>query len=169
MRTFNRKPNTTCSKCGKAIYRRPHEIERYETLFCSQDCYLAFHGKKKIEAQQCSGCETLFKPTRAESLFCSTGCANRARVGPTYSKDRFQNTTNQRLHSLKIRFDFQHCMVEGCTYNRTYDIHRHVTCEDGGKYEVGNIFAICPNHHAEITRGIVSVEKVDDSMLRIIN
>ena len=56
-------------------------------------------------------------------------------------------------------------MVEGCAYNTTYDVHRHVSGKDGGLYEIGNMFAICPNHHAEITRKIISMTKISDCLL----
>jgi predicted restriction endonuclease len=58
-------------------------------------------------------------------------------------------------------------MIENCVYDKTFDIHRYVWGKDGGKYEIGNMFAICPNHHAEITRKIISVVKVDDKTLRV--
>lgn len=56
-------------------------------------------------------------------------------------------------------------MVSGCSYNKTYDIHR---LAPGDGYVIGNMFAICPNHHAEIHRGFVSLEKTDDCTLRLI-
>jgi len=58
-------------------------------------------------------------------------------------------------------------MVEGCTYNKTYDIHRVIEGKHGGEYKIGNMFAICPMHHAEITRKIIEVNKVNDCTLRI--
>ena len=39
--------------------------------------------------------------------------------------------------------------------------------KDGGQYEIGNMFAICPNHHGEITRKIITVIKINDYTLRI--
>ena len=58
-------------------------------------------------------------------------------------------------------------MIEGCKYDKTFDWHRIIPGKEGGKYEIGNMFAICPNHHAEITRKIIQVEKVNDYTLRI--
>ena len=29
------------------------------------------------------------------------------------------------------------------------------------------MFAICPNHHAEVSRGLVELEKIDDCTLRV--
>ena len=34
----NRRPNTTCDKCGKAIYRRPSTMARNTTKTCSHRC-----------------------------------------------------------------------------------------------------------------------------------
>jgi hypothetical protein len=59
-------------------------------------------------------------------------------------------------------------MVEGCTYHRTYDIHRFIEGRFGGDYIIGNMFAICPNHHKEIHRHLILVEKVNDQLLRIV-
>jgi hypothetical protein len=46
-------------------------------------------------------------------------------------------------------------MVDGCSYARTVDLHRLVPGRDGGEYVVGNMVAICPNHHAEVHRRLV--------------
>jgi len=69
---------------------------------------------------------------------------------------------------LKEAFHFDCCMVSGCNYNKTYDIHRLVAGKQGGRYEIGNMFALCPNHHAEATRGLTKFEKVSDCELRIV-
>ncbi len=53
-------------------------------------------------------------------------------------------------------------MIQGCEYRRTLDIHRLKPGKDGGKYEIGNAFALCPNHHAEVHRGLVVLVKVSD-------
>ena len=77
-----------------------------------------------------------------------------------------KNTTILRIATLKSAFNFDSCMVEGCSYNTTYDVHRFVHGKHGGEYVIGNMFAICPNHHAEIHRGIMTVEKVNNYTLR---
>lgn len=55
----------------------------------------------------------------------------------------------------------------GCTYDTTFDIHRFVPGAEGGEYKIGNMFAVCPNHHAEVTRGFIEFEKVNACTLRI--
>ena len=77
-----------------------------------------------------------------------------------------RNQSERRLTLLKSLFQFQTCMVDGCEYGLTFDIHRLIPGKDGGKYEVGNMFAICPNHHAEVHRGLIKLEKIDDHTLR---
>ena len=67
-----------------------------------------------------------------------------------------------------MKFDFKCCMVQGCNYNKTYDIHRLIEGKIGGKYEIGNMFAICPNHHAETHRGIIKLQKINDYTLKAI-
>lgn len=68
---------------------------------------------------------------------------------------------------LRKTFGFDICMVEGCDYGVTLDIHRHTPGQEGGKYVIGNMFAICPNHHAEVTRRLIRLVKVTDCLLRV--
>ena len=79
-----------------------------------------------------------------------------------------RNQVECRLAKLEKHFGFRSCMVEGCGYDKTYDVHRLVRGKDGGKYDVGNMFAICPNHHAEEHRGLIRLEKVSDGVLRAV-
>ncbi len=59
-------------------------------------------------------------------------------------------------------------MVLGCDYDKAYDIHRLVPGKEGGSYEFGNMFAICPNHHAEVSKGLIKLEKINNCQLRIV-
>ncbi len=58
-------------------------------------------------------------------------------------------------------------MIVGCSYKKTFDIHRLISGKSGGKYEIGNMYAICPDHHAEVSRGSIALEKIADDQLRI--
>lgn len=60
-------------------------------------------------------------------------------------------------------------MVEGCDYSLTFDIHRITPGCKNGEYIIGNMYAICPNHHAEVTRSLIYLEKIDDQTLRVSN
>ena len=59
-------------------------------------------------------------------------------------------------------------MVDGCNYSKTYDIHRLIEGKNGGKYVIGNMFAICPNHHAEAHRHILQFTKINDYQLKAV-
>lgn len=161
---MNRKPNCNCSHCGKGIYRRPKDIERFENVFCSSKCY----GLANRKGVACKTCGTRFKPEKKTSVYCSRGCANIGRTGLKYTKQKTQNASTLRLEKLKKEFNFESCMVEGCGYNRTFDVHRLVEGKKGGKYEIGNMFAICPNHHAEFHRGLITLEKINNCTLRAV-
>jgi predicted restriction endonuclease len=58
-------------------------------------------------------------------------------------------------------------MVEGCDYSTCYDIHRVIPGRDGGQYVIGNMFAICPNHHAEVERKIIRLDRQTDARLTV--
>lgn len=160
-----RSPNCACATCGKPIYRRPWELAEFEHVYCSRQCYGA---AIRLQARKCPMCGSEFSPGKSAAKYCSRTCSNMARKGGTYAEDAKVNHSRKRLSILKRVFDFRHCMVEGCNYNETYEIHRFVPGKLGGAYEIGNMFAICPNHHAEASRGLIKLEKVSDSQLRII-
>ncbi|MES2211644.1 MAG: HNH endonuclease signature motif containing protein [Pseudomonadota bacterium] len=71
------------------------------------------------------------------------------------------------MAQLKIKFNFTHCMVEGCDYDKCFEIHRFIPGKNGGQYIIGNMFAICPNHHSEEHRKICVFTKISDSKLGI--
>lgn len=158
--------NTTCARCFKAIYVKPCLLKNGARRFCSRQCFYAFH-EHKLGMSQCQYCGRDFKREGRDNRFCSRSCSNSARKGIKYCANVNGNASRARLNKLYDKFGFQTCMVEGCDYNKTYDVHRLVGGKDGGKYEIGNMFAICPNHHAEATRGLVALEKIDDCTLRI--
>lgn len=163
-----RKPNTVCSKCDKPIYRRPSDLAKYKHCFCSRECQGTIRKAKKIRkvCQKCEG-EFFVATYKRKRKYCSHACSNKARRGITYTGDKLENRTKRRLAELRNRFDFNSCMIEGCNYNRIYRIHRLIPGKEGGKYEIGNMFAICPNQHAEIHAGIIRVIKISDCKLKI--
>ncbi len=164
-----RTPNTTCYTCGKPIYRRPSTLEKCEHSYCSRKCQGAIRKAKKVKitCQECG--KEFFVPTyKKDRKYCSHACSNRARRGITYTGEKYENSSKRRLAKLENTVDFSSCMVKGCNYNKMYHIHRLIPGRKDGKYEIGNMFAICPNHHAEIHRGITKVIKVNNHELEII-
>lgn len=159
-----RTPNAVCDVCGKEFYRRPSQALSYENCQCSRKC---LGIARRSPDRNCEKCGEPFHPNRKTQRFCSVVCASSV---PKPRHGRFKGVSDKserRLAILKESFAFDRCMVEGCDYKRTFDVHRLVEGKNGGKYEVGNMFAVCPNHHAEIHRGLVDVQKVDDCTLRL--
>lgn len=159
---MKRNPNTECSVCRKKIYRRPKEIENGNT-YCSRICY----GLATRKNKECKVCKKVFIPDKQSANFCNRVCSNKGRRGIKYNKS-YSNASQGRLETLRKKFNFLSCMIEGCDYSKTFDVHRHVSGKEGGKYEIGNMFAICPQHHAEITRNIIVVNKISDCVLRVV-
>lgn len=160
-----RRPNSSCSTCGKEMYRRPCVIKNSEHVYCSKECYRL---ATKAQAKECLSCKKLFTPEKLSARFCSRSCANTSRRGTTYDKKGYVNLSRRRLQELRNSFVLTQCMIEGCDYDKTLDIHRFIAGKQGGRYEVGNMFAICPNHHAEVTRGLIQLEKLNDFTLRVV-
>lgn len=157
-----RKPNHTCPVCSTAVYKRLVDIERGR-VFCSPKCAQSVNRKPDVE---CPNCGEYFKPkNRSRQKYCSHKCGNEARVGSKYVGG-VVNTSQRRLKVLKDAFEFTTCMVSECNYTNTFDVHRLLEGKDGGKYEIGNMFAICPNHHAEAHRKICTLIKVDNKTLK---
>lgn len=150
-------PNTKCSVCDKPLYRRPSDL-KYQSI-CSSLC------RRERSLKICFQCGEKFIPDKKTSRYCSRGCSNSSRKGSSYSKKNYTNKSQEKLAQLKNKFNFTTCMVKGCKYSTTFDIHRLKPGREGGEYIIGNMFAICPNHHAEIERGYVYVRKIDDSTL----
>lgn len=166
METYRRKPNTECSVCRKPIYRRPNEIKRFKKVYCSSDC--VWKGRGRVPARECQECGAPTRSTHKERprKFCSRSCSNKGRRGISYSKEGRGNTSQQRLARIKSVSGVSSCMIAECTYGKVLEVHRHTPGHKGGEYEIGNMFSICPNHHAEITRGLLEVERVSNKELR---
>lgn len=160
-----RKPNHICDydKCDIPVYRRPSQKRR----FCSRTCYGL---DNRIEDKNCESCEKKFKPNHSTQKYCSKSCANKGKRydWSTKKNDNPKNNRASRLKLLEGVFRFKECMVEGCEYDKVFDIHRHINGKDGGQYVIGNMFAICPNHHAEHHRKIIRLEKINDFTMRVV-
>lgn len=164
-----RKPNTKCKVCNKEIYKRPFEIESYgENLYCSTTCM--FYDRRKTKIIQCPVCNKEKEvKTKSKQVYCSRICSGkvtRNRLGTKKGCRKGKNPSERRLNLLKETFDFSSCMVQGCEYDKIYHIHRFVEGKNGGLYEIGNMYAICPNHHAEVHAGLIELLQVSESELK---
>jgi hypothetical protein len=123
--------------------------------------------KSKLKDKKCPVCGKHFE-AKAKRIYCSKQCSGkvtRNRLGTKKGYRKHKSSTEARLNKLKELFGFTECMVRGCCYNRTFQVHRLIEGRNGGKYEIGNMFAICPNHHAECHHGLIRFVKISDSEL----
>lgn len=161
-----RKANHKCKGCGLEIYIRPSLLKKGIGLYCSRQCV----NYPKPPLKECLFCKKKFRGLHSSQKFCNKSCAAQHPRG-SYKKygplTGCKNNNERRLKLLRSLFDFTECMVEGCSYNKLYEIHRFIPGKEGGLYEIGNMFAICPNHHAECHRGLIKFEKISDCELRI--
>ncbi len=158
METYTRNPNTSCFVCEKPLYRRPSELAIKSRVFCAEH---RGQATRSIEEKPCETCGNPFVGEHSKQRFCSRTCSARA---PGRAKRTPGNSRNENRNRLKL-IGATECMVRGCSYNLTLDIHRPLSGKDGGKYELGNMYAVCPNHHAEHNRGISRLEIVDERTL----
>ncbi len=150
-----------CANCNKPIKRR----ERYlkHKSYCSIKCQS--EGKKVKHKIECKYCKMSFESRKKKVKFCSRACSNKNRTGIKYIGEISKSSSLKKLELLRKNFNFDTCMVRGCNYSRTFDAHRLICGKDGGKYIIGNMYAICPNHHAELHRGLITFEKISDCEL----
>src|SRR4249920_1062867 len=53
-----------------------------------------------------------------------------------------------------------YCEIPGCGYSFVVQRHRITPGREGGKYELGNVIALCPNHHQEADREHISRQEL---------
>lgn len=137
-----RKHNSVCNNpdCNNTMYRRPVELEKFKEVFCSRRCYA--DAQKKRFAKNCKTCGAEFFPNRKEQKYCGKSCATKASRGVwgTNKKRVAKNSTILRREMLEKEYGVCSCMVEGCSYSRTLDVHRYTPGKAGGEYVVGTCF-----------------------------
>ena len=51
-----------------------------------------------------------------------------------------------------------YCEIPACEWTYNFQRHRIVPGRDGGKYKLGNVISVCPNHHAMADDGALPAE-----------
>lgn len=138
-----RNPNTNCSICNKAIYRRPNQINNGQ-VFCSMACY-GVSCRKEIP---CLICGKLILAGLNKKT-CNRNCANKNREGIKYKinspKDKVKSQRALKLRLLKERGK----KCEKCNYSKYQILEVHHKNRDRKNNELENLELICPNCHAE--------------------
>ena len=144
MTEYKRKPNTSCSVCGKLIYRRPVELEKSNgRAYCSIACY----GKACRKEHPCIICGTLILASKNKKT-CSRTCANKNRVGIKYTGARLKdNVVSQKR--LKIRIiKLRGAVCERCGYDVYQILQVHHKNRNRNNNTLDNLELLCPNCHA---------------------
>jgi hypothetical protein len=145
-----RHPNCTCKICGKAVYRRPRDLERNNgNVYCSQECY----GKSCRRPVPCVICGTEILGSR-HAKTCSRACANKHRAGIKYRQPkRVSKDKVRESRALKKRLVLNR---GGCCQRCGYSnidilvVHHIIRRSDGGTDDLDNLELVCPTCHAEI-------------------
>ena len=142
---YKRKPNTACTICNKAIYRRPVEIERNKgNVFCGAVCY-------GISCRKESPCIACGKPILSglNRKTCSRICSNKNRAGAQYKsgtlKDKVSSQRSLKIRLLKARGE----KCERCDYNKIEVLQVHHKDRNRSNNALKNLALICPNCHYE--------------------
>jgi hypothetical protein len=163
-----KEPNCTCDICGESFYKKLSQQKKTKKNYCTWECY---NKSRCLPERECEWCDNKFQPKNASQKTCSKSCATslcKTGIKKKGSKP-WKNKVEERRHVLKEEFGVDSCMIDGCDYDRVLVIHRLIEGRHGGRYEIGNMFTICPNHHAEIHAELIEVEKINDYTLRKVN
>lgn len=143
MEKYRRRPNTSCSVCKTAIYRRPGQIEN-GPVFCSQKCV----GLSQRKQHLCVVCRKVILAGQNKKT-CSRRCANIHRTGIRYGtgarKDKVKYQRGLKLCLLKLRPP----VCERCGYARYEILNVHHKDRNRKHNEFSNLELLCPNCHAE--------------------
>lgn len=142
---YKRKPNTKCTLCSKAIYRRPSEIEENKgRVFCGVKCY-GIACRKEVA---CVVCGKLML-SGLNKKTCSRSCANKHRAGIQYTMNRPKDKV-VTIRSLKVRLlETRGEKCERCSYSKSEILQVHHKNRNRSDNRVQNLELICPNCHYE--------------------
>lgn len=187
------KISMTCTQCNASFYRVQSQIEKSKSglSFCSQSCSATYHNKnskklidsrRKLEAT-CAKCG---QPNSKARKYCKD-CFKEIRndefiqhmtvleLGIDQSKRQYQINSNIRALARKIcskRNHVKYCQY--CGYDKHIEIcHiKPISSFDSCAtiMEINspeNILILCPNHHWEFDRGLITIEEVLVSQERL--
>ena len=142
---YKRHPNTQCSICNTAIYKRPSQLKGgCQKVFCSTACF-GISCRKEVP---CVICGKLILSS-ANKKTCSRGCANKNRTGIQYKINSPRDKVNSQK-ALKIRLlEVRGKNCERCKYNNYRILQIHHKDRNRNNNSLENLELICPNCHCE--------------------
>ena len=149
----HRHPNCKCDQCGKAIYRRPYQLET-GNVFCTLKCFGKFHREHEIN---CPVCNKLFLSKLGKQITCSRSCSNKLRDERRKKGEPLRGNKFILGRALKAKIATHRFLnkdkspvCEKCA-NENWNIlqvHHIIEKSKGGSNELDNLLLLCPNCHA---------------------
>jgi hypothetical protein len=134
----NTRQENTCMCCGRSF------ITYSNSDTCSLECkqVLSKYGTQVLipkYMRTCSMCGVDFKTNHSNQNLCSSDCQLE------HARERSRIHARRKRHKPKL---YDPCII--CGFDITTDIHK----------ERGEIYILCPNHHAMITRNIKTLAEL---------
>jgi 5-methylcytosine-specific restriction protein A len=108
----------------------------------------------------CPICEAEFDPPHMKSKFCSEKCSRLNRSRQPYSKARNAGRSTAQMIAKAIvkeqGFACAVCQWRLDEYGDGVEVHHIIPSAEGGTHERTNLIALCPNHHKEADKGLLS-------------
>jgi 5-methylcytosine-specific restriction endonuclease McrA len=108
----------------------------------------------------CPVCEGEFEPEHPNAKFCSEKCSRLNRSRQPYSKARNAGrSTAQMVAKAVVKeqgFACAICRWQLDDYGEGVEVHHIIPVAAGGTHEPTNLIALCPNHHKEADKGLLS-------------
>ena len=147
-----------CPCCNEQFTPKNTSCQKYCNIKCRNKHSNRGRSIKVQPIKTCVFCGKKFRPKHKHTQkYCNPQCRQAHTNQKRYNAIHRQTTIFQQL--VNAHWDKQ-CMIQGCRYNKTIDIHRIIPGNEGGLYEIDNVSALCPNHHAEIHRLRKKVHKI---------
>lgn len=138
---MKRKPNCVCSVCNTEIYRRPSQILG-GSVYCSLSC----SGVGQQKPKTCPQCHKNYIGPKKR---CSRACANKARIGISYTRAGLHNKAYQGSLLKEKVATKRGGVCERCAESNyaILQIHHKKERHKGGTDHLNNLELLCPNCH----------------------
>jgi hypothetical protein len=150
-----------CCNCGVEYLKyanwakRDYEIKGYKN-YCSKECAVKARIKEPLKLV-CCGCNKIFfrkDDYKNKRTFCSKLCANKHNGKNNPIGLEHPCYVNGISSYRKIINESSKCYY--CDYNNIKILVVHHIDKDRTNNNIENLLVVCPTHHIEIHKGIIS-------------
>ena len=171
--------NTTCFCCKKNIIKNTKEISESGFSYCSRSCAAIINNtkhQKRYPEKKCKNthCNNMIVCSRTYCKECFTTFmknhgVQKATLAELFHKRTGSNRYSEVRHYARKTYEKsnrpQCCAI--CGYSKYIEIH-HIKSISSFPIDtpidvvndLSNLIALCPNHHKEIDKGIISEQEI---------